>query len=1229
MAFTGVVVGSQAFDSFGAEARSALALGPESSGGFSSVSIQRSGIEFRNNINIEALLRSDYRPALNGSLGGGVAVGDLNGDGLVDLYLVGRETPDALYFQVAPFEFKRVDSEAGLSAPDDGVDIGVSFLDVESDGDLDIFVTRYAAPNRLWINDGEGRFSEEARERGLAFSGSSVSAAAQDYDLDGDLDIYLVTNRLFPTQERLREIVRLERERLSAAGSMQDIPESYRELLYYFEYDDAETGERISQALKAGQKDILYRNRGDGSFEEVTEAAGLTRYYRGHSATWWDYDRDRDPDLYVSNDYFDPDLLFKNRGDGTFEEIAGEALPMTPWFSMGSDAFDVDNDGRFDLLAADMAATTHYKSKLNMGMMDDTAWFLKASYPRQNMRNALYLNTGGRRFQEIAFYSGLNSTDWTWSVLGDDFDSDGLIDVFFTNGFIRNIMDSDLKLRSQGDIRDIAAFGEALIGEPVLRERDLLFKNLGSYRFENVSAEWDVGFDGVSMGAVSVDLDRDGDLDLVVNRVNAPVGVYENLLATGNYLTVRLEPAKSAPHGVGAVVEATADGRRWVRRLNPTRGYASSGALELHFGLGEVELLETLTIEWPSGVTQRLRDVAVNQRLVVGEEATEGEGSDVNVRNRKAPMFSVQTKIGGVDFEHQSSVFDDFSRQPLVPYRATQLGSGLAVGDYNGDVRDDIYFAGGAGQVGELYAGGADGFRRVDGPWGEVAQSHETSPLWIDVDGDGDTDLFVASGGAHRRAHDLVYRDRLYLNNGDETFSDASSRLPELTTSVGPASAADFDRDGDIDLFLGGRVTPWRYPVTPRSHLLENRDGEFVEVTESLAPGLVRAGMVTSALWTDINGDGWLDLMLALEWGPVRVFANTGRGFREVTNALGLGQTQGWRASLAAGDIDRDGDMDYFVGSTGDNTKYHATPEHPTLLYFGDYANSGDFRIVEAKYEGNRLLPVRGRSCSTAAMPFLSERFRTFDQFARSSLGEIYTIDALSRATELRANGLESILLINELPDGGFRVVHAPPIAQFAPVFGVAFADFDLDGWPDLVGAQNFFGPEPETGPMSGGIGFALMGGDGVDLTAAPPTNSGVFIPGDAKGLAVLDVNGDSSRDIVITQNNQRPLALVNQTSTEDQLIVRLVGKPGNPNAVGARARIVTDSGVSATQELYAGNGYWSQSSSTMTFFRETKRAGRLEIRWPDGKFEAAPFDGASQRIIVNQSDPRVSPSQP
>ncbi|RKY17683.1 MAG: RNA-binding protein, partial [Planctomycetota bacterium] len=1136
-------------------------------------------------------------------VGGGLALGDTDGDGLPELLFTRPHGGSRLYQNLGGLRFDDITQAAGLVA--DAWGGGASFGDLDGDGDLDLYVCGYDTPNRLYWNQGDGRFEEGAAAAGLAFHGASIMLALADYDLDGDLDGFLLTNSFVPPQQ--------QPESLPVVDGRVRVPEQRRELADVLTRPDGST-----TLITAGQYDHLYRNEGEGRFSDVSSQAGISGNHFGLSATWWDPDVDGWPDLYVSNDFFGPDKLYQNQGDGSFVDVAPTALPHTPWFSMGSDAGDVDGDGLMDLLASDMAGSTHARRMATMVDLPETRWFLEASLPRQMVRNALYINTGTERFAEAAMTAGLAHSDWTWSTLFGDLDNDGLLDLFVSNGMSRDFFSYDMQAGAAGHERIMRDYW---VHQPKLAEANLAFRNQGALSFASVGPEWGLDHVAASFGAALCDLDRDGDLDLVCNDFDAPVALFENRSVGGHVLAIELAGRGANTAGIGARVTLTTRGpdgapRSQVRELYPSHGFMAGHEPRLHFGLGDHEQVEALEVSWPGGSTQRVTGLSVDKawriRQPADQRGADGEGDAGDAGDAggaggaggEAPAALFRPMQGPVAAEMP---YDDFARQPLLPARLSQLGPALAVGDVDGDGDDDVLLGGPAGQAAQLLrTGGGNLALETPEALSYDDYQEDMGALLFDLDSDGDLDLYVASGGVECKPGSSMLRDRLYLNDGAGQFSRApAGSLPDARQSSSSIAAADIDGDGDLDLFVGSRSVPGRWPEGGHPRLLRNDGGTLVDAADELAPGLSSHGRVTGAAFSDVDDDGDPDLLVAHEWGPIRLWRNQGGRLSDAGASSGLARHTGWWNSVALGDPDLDGDLDGVAGNLGWGARTRPVPGQPAVLFHGDLDGSGVEVIAETAWVDDTLYPLRPRTDFLAALPFLADQFPTHAHWAHATLRDVFAPEALAAAGRLEASTPDSSLLSND-GSGRFALSPLPVMAQLAPVFGAAFLELDGDGLPDLVLAQNSYAPHPEQGRLDGGLSLALRGDGAGGFTALRADASGVVVPGDAKALAVTDLDGDGWPDLALSQNDGPLKLLLRRGGREAHMLaVRLQGPPGNPTGVGARLTLEQEGRRSQTQELSAGAGYLSQSAPVAWFglagAGQQPAAARLLVRWPDG----------------------------
>ncbi|HUG41626.1 MAG TPA: VCBS repeat-containing protein [Longimicrobiales bacterium] len=1074
------------------------------------------GVDFANRLtDTRELNVFTYRNYYNG---GGVALGDLTGDGLPELILTSNLEGPRVYLNEGDFRFRDVTERAGVVGKGAWA-TGVTLADVNGDGLLDIYVS-YAGrvegerrANELYVHqglnaDGEPTFRESAAAFGIADEGYSTHAAFFDYDRDGDLDLYVVNNSPRP---------------VSSFGLRN-----------------------IRQLRHASGGDRLYRNDG-GRFVDVSEAAGIfgSEIGFGLGVAVGDVNRDGWPDLYVSNDFFEQDYLYINQRDGTFAEVLAEQMPSISFSSMGLDLADIDNDGWLDLYVTDMLPEDEYrlKSMTAFESWEEYQAKLKNGYHHQFTRNTLQLNNGDGTFSEIGQLAGVARTDWSWSALFADFDQDGHMDLHVTNGIPRDLTARDYLGYLASDATLASALEERkvdflrLVGEMMSTPLpNYAFRNNGDLTFSRPGASWGLELAGFSNGAAYGDLDGDGALDLVVNNLDREASIYRNNARTVNdhrYLQVALEGTGANRFGIGAKVTLRAGDRLFFQELMPSRGFQSSVDYVLTFGIGAADTLDSVTVEWPDGRLSVLRSVAANQRVTVRQaEATTaaaaGEAGAVGAKSAGAsPAVTTFTRVTlpGLDISHRENAFADFGREPLIPKLLSTQGPYMAVADVNGDGLDDLFLGGAKDQAGQLLLQGPDGaFTPSNIELFERDRAAEdVGAVFFDADGDGAPDLYVVSGGSEFSDMAPALQDRLYLNDGRGGFRKAEDALPARSNSGSRVTAADFDGDGHLDLFVGGRVIPWRYGLDPASALLRNDGtGRFTDVTRRVAPELERVGMVTDALWQDVDGDGRPDLVVVGEWMPVTIFRNTGRGLVRLETP-GLERSHGWWNRIIAADVDGDGRTDFVLGNLGLNTRLRATPERPVTMHVGDFDRNGFIEQIVSMYgEDGVGVPLASREDLLRALPSLAARYPDFDSYARSSSADLFPDGELAGAVEKRAYTFASAVARNN-GDGSFTLEPLPLVAQFAPVHALLAGDFDGDGTLDILAAGNFDGVKPDIGRMAAGYGIVLRGDGGGGFTPVRAAESGFSVPGQARDLQRLRTPGGVV--YVVARNNQALLA--------------------------------------------------------------------------------------------------------
>ncbi len=1040
--------------------------------------------------------------------GGGVAVGDVNNDGLPDIYFTGNNVADQLYLNKGNLQFDNITAQAGINDKN-GWSSGVTMADVNADGLLDIYVCKSGPhtqktvlQNKLYINQGNATFKEMAVTYGLADDAYSVQAAFFDYDLDGDLDMYLANHA---------NIFRI--------GGVE-----------YFQ---------LRKKYNPQFSDKLYQNQGNNNFTEVGAQAGIHNFGFGLGLSIGDLNNDNWPDVYVANDFAEHDFYYINNQDGTFTESFKQHFKHGVYYGMGADIADINNDGFLDVFVVDMLAEDDKRAKTLMPSMRPNDFYatVESGLHYQYMFNALQINNGNGSFSEIGKLAGIDKTDWSWATLAADFDNDGYNDIAVTNGYLFDVQERDFTIAKatlgeekgyfdMNDINQMKSNGKL----KSTKIANYMFRNNGDFTFSKVSEKWGFNFKGFSNGLAYADLDLDGDLDLVTNHINDTSHIHKNLTTDkqiNNYL--RIQPVNSHPknrQAIGAKLIATVGKQTLIREVYTSRGFQSASESIVHFGLGDKEQVEKLQIIWPDGSKQIVANIKANQVLKIEKEA--------NFNKVSSPKDDVSSKLFtelnsnelfSPAFQHQEKKVNDFERETLLPHKFSQTGPALAVADINKDGLDDIYLGGAAEQAGVIYLQNKSGnyVKMLNPDFDNHAFLEDTDAAFFDADADGDMDLYVCSGSNEFKNKSVSYLDRLYLNLGADGFRMPKNILPEITTSTACVKPCDYDNDGDVDLFVGGQIVPGKYPFAPRSYLLENNKGQFKDVTAIKAPELYEAGLIKDATWADVNNDNQTDLIVVGEWMPILLMINKDRGqeFVNKSEAYGLANNNGWWRSISAADFDKDGDIDLVAGNIGLNTKFKASKEKPFWVYCNDFDENGSLDIVLAKYNKNGdLCPVRGKECSTEQMPFLSEKFTTYNAFAEANLANIYGEEKLKESLQLPAHTFASSYFENK-GNQQFNKHTLPMQAQWFPINDILVADFNNDQNLDVLLTGNLYQTEVETPRYDAGNGL-LLAGDGQGIFKPIDTNdSGFYTPLDAQKMQLVTHTANKKTQVVVVNNNE------------------------------------------------------------------------------------------------------------
>jgi len=1033
--------------------------------------------------------------------GGGVAAGDINNDGLIDLYFTGGMVFHKLYLNEGNFKFRDITASAGVDGGY-GFKTGVTMVDINGDGLLDIYLCKSMVNDpqyrkkMLYINNGDLTFSEQAAAYGLDDASYSSQAYFFDMDTDGDLDLYLVNH---PWNQ-------------SEANNLNVV------------YNDKGQIELKKPTDYSFISDRLYENTGN-HFTDITRKAGIENEAFGLSAVIGDFNNDLRPDIYVCNDYVKPDFLYINNGDKTFTERFSDYFRHSSISSMGSDFADINNDGYQDLITLDMLPRDHYRQNMLMMIQnyDKFDQMISIGLKAQFVHNALQLNNGNGTFSDIGFLSNTAATDWSWSALFADYDNDGWKDLFISNGYKRDLTNQDYARYTTDSLRkEYAAKQMSMLNWveqiPSVKVNSYLFRNNGNLQFSDVSKIWNSGTPAFSNGAAYADLDNDGYLDIIVNNIDEPAFILKNdgKSSRANHFirfTLKGEKGKTT-YGTRVRINIT-DGQSQDQVYYPTRGFFSSVEPVIHFGIGDRTTISSVEIVWPDRSIQVIENPAID---TVHQVLKNSSGAKYKpMAPRKLFFEDISAKLPP-EARHKENIFIDFKREPLLHQKYSEEGPATAVGDVNGDALDDIFLGGAAGYAGKLMLQKRGGGFAIGQTIDFVKDSmyEDVAALFFDADSDGSNDLIVISGGNEKTMGDPVYLSRLYINNGKGEFSKVANGLPQLFTSGGCVAAADLDGDGDMDLFIGGRISPGKYPLPPVSCLLRNDNGKFTNVTPEWSEGLMNLGMITDAHFSDLDKDGSQELIVAGEWMPISVFRKVNNKFVNVTADMGLSDLSGWWYSLEIADINNDGFPDIVAGNVGLNSYIQASPGKPATLYYKDFDKNGTVDPILCFYNGEKSFPLQYRDRMLDQMIFLKKKFTRYHPYANAGLEDIFTAEQLKDAKVLTANTFAHTLFFNQ-GGIGFSPRTLPKYTQISTVRAIKVMDVNHDSAIDIVLGGNFYGTDAQFGRHDASVGAILIGDGSGNFKVVSPGDSGFSIPGNVR--SILPLKTSSGTDLFVSRN--------------------------------------------------------------------------------------------------------------
>ena len=1080
---------------------------------FTLLDAKETGIDFLNKVkNQKNFNIFKYRNFYNG---GGVAIGDINNDGLADIYLTGNMVANKLYLNKGNLTFEDISVSAGIEG-NKPWSTGVVMVDINQDGLLDIYVSNAGNlkgnnhDNDLYINNGDLTFTEKASDFNLAKTGFSTHASFFDYDKDGDLDAYILNNSNIPVSS-----LGYAEQRDKRAQDWENVPQIFR-----------------------GVGDMLLRND-NGKFVDVSEEAGIYGSLIGFGLGVMVTDMNGDfyPDIYVSNDFYERDYLYLNNQDGTFKEDITNWTSHLSLSAMGVDIADINNDGNADIFITDMLPEADQRVKSVMEFEGYNVFKLKQSkdFSQQYIQNTLQLNNGNNTFSEVAYFSGVAKTDWSWAGLLFDMDNDGNRDIFITNGINHDLTDLDfVNFFANEIIQKMALTGkkqaiDSIINKmPVKPQPNYAYKNNGDITFDNANKEWGFETPSLSNGVAYGDLDNDGDLDMVINNVNMLPFVYRNnsdSLTTNNYLKIKLEGDQVNKFGVGSTVKIYHNNKIYVQDQMPSRGFQSSMDYVMTIGLGKATKVDSLRIIWPNNKTQKWNNIEVNSTLTLKQsEATEIQSSLLPKKNKTLVSEVLKTNLQ----KHQENSYSDFDYEGLINKMLSQEGPALAIGDINNDGNDDFYIGGAKNQPGLLYLNLGNGKTAlsIQKSFDKDAMFEDTTAAFFDANGDGNLDLMIGSGG-NEIGQENNYKVRLYINNGKGRFDSAEKKLPSLRKNISVIAPYDFDNDGDIDVFVGARSLVATYGINPTHQFLENNgDGTFIDTTEKVAYDVKSAGMITDAIWKDINKDGKKDLITVSEWDTPKIYINNGR--RLIKQKSTLDDLFGMWNVVEAADLDNDGDIDFILGNQGSNTIHKTSSENPVKMWVNDFDNNGTIEQIMTNHKNGKDYPIHMKKELTAQLVSLKKQNLKASEYAKKSIDELFSASIFKNSIMKQSTISESIIAVNE-GDWNFSVKKLPSRVQLSCVCGIVCTDVNNDGNLDIIMAGNNFEFKPQYSRLDASHGSVLLGDGSLDFKWQNYNTSGFVIKNEVKHLKTISDKSGKTYLLAAINNEKPKLFLINE----------------------------------------------------------------------------------------------------